>query len=419
MSVIRKLIILIIFVIFSFILYRLMATRRAIKAEYGIEGFREGALFSSPTMDGELATVKTTDVPASTTDATNATLPLKQYCIKGAFNAALTGKFVNTEMIKYVLYRGCRFLDFEVFSFDGDPYVAMSTDNTYSTIDTTNKITLQDAISTATTYGFVAPSPINHDPLFVHLRVKTNNTKLYDKMADVIRKTLRPPFDASGNPVRGYKMYADPSGNALPVNGNTILSDIRDKIIIVLDKTYVPTYIYDSPNLVKCVNMESGYDVLRKYGYSDLSKQQYTSPFVYADGMSTDVYIMKMVMPDMGVGWTSLSRNSVYYPMVLNYGAQVVLYPFYQVDQYLGDYERAFASGKSGFVPMGTMVTYLKSTVGGDSSVAVRPTDISGAAVNPFASQQDVSLDTKQDRNEQDLENVKRNLKDMVSSVFT
>jgi len=418
MSIIRKLIILIIFVIFSFILYHLMVKRRAIKTEYGIEGFREGALFSSPSIDGELATVKTTDVPAATTDSVNADLPLKQYCIKGAFNAALTGKFVNTEMIKYVLYRGCRFLDFEVFSFDGEPYVAMSTDNTYSTIDTTNKITLEDAISTVTTYGFVAPSPINHDPLFVNLRIKTNNTKLYDKMADIIRNTLR-PIDSSGNPVRGYKMHADPSGNALPVNGNTILRDIRDKIIVVLDKTYVPTYTYESPKLVKCVNMESGYDVLRKYGYSDLSKQQYTSPFVYADGMSTDVSIMKMVMPDMGVGWTSLSRNNIYYPMVLNYGVQVMLYPFYQVDQYLGDYERAFAAGKAGFVPMGAMVTYLKGTVGGDSSVVVRPMDISGAAVNPFASQQDVSLDTKQDTNEPDLENVKRNLKDMVSSIFS
>ena len=44
-----------------------------------------------------------------------AKLPIKDYCIKSSYNSATTGKTVNKKMIQYVLSRGCRFLDFEVF----------------------------------------------------------------------------------------------------------------------------------------------------------------------------------------------------------------------------------------------------------------------------------------------------------------
>ena len=355
MSLIKKLIILIIFIIFSFILFRLTTERRKLKTEFGIEGFREGALFSSPTADSELASLKNTDIPASTVDTINRTLPLKQYCIKGSYNSAITGNYVNIEMIKYLLYRGCRFLDFEIFSFDGEPYVAMSTDSTYSSVNTINKDSLQNIFSTIATYAFTAPSPINTDPLFINLRIKTKQTELYNKIGKIIVDNL------------GNYMYKDLSGNALPVNGDTILSTIRDKIIIVLDKTYAPTYSYKS-NLGNNVNIISGGDTMRTYGYSTLTQQQFTSPVIKDDGINTDVVSLKLVYPDVGSNWLGLTRNALYYPMVLNYGVQIVLYPFYQVDMYLGQYEKAFSEKKAGIVPISQMILYLQSTLGGDSA---------------------------------------------------
>ena len=44
-----------------------------------------------------------------------ANLPIKDYCIKSAYNAATSGKKVNKNMVKFALSRGCRLLDFEVF----------------------------------------------------------------------------------------------------------------------------------------------------------------------------------------------------------------------------------------------------------------------------------------------------------------
>ena len=42
-------------------------------------------------------------------------LPVKEFIIKSAFNAACTGNYMNTDMIKYVLSRGCRLLDFQLY----------------------------------------------------------------------------------------------------------------------------------------------------------------------------------------------------------------------------------------------------------------------------------------------------------------
>ena len=40
---------------------------------------------------------------------------IRNFCIKSSCNSAYTGKYMNLNMIKNVLSRGCRFLDFEVY----------------------------------------------------------------------------------------------------------------------------------------------------------------------------------------------------------------------------------------------------------------------------------------------------------------
>ena len=58
---------------------------------------------------------------------------------------------VSTDMVKEVLSRGCRFLDFEVFYIKEDevfsPRVAMSTDYKFLTIDTENSVPLVNILN--------------------------------------------------------------------------------------------------------------------------------------------------------------------------------------------------------------------------------------------------------------------------------
>ena len=75
---------------------------------------------------------------------------LRNFCIKSASNAGYTGGYMNINMVKYLLSRGCRFLDFEVYIKDGTPIVAYSTNkNDYETYTSNNP-----AISCATIICF-------------------------------------------------------------------------------------------------------------------------------------------------------------------------------------------------------------------------------------------------------------------------
>ena len=369
MSWIRKLLIIIIFILFSFILFRLGVERRAIKTKYAIEGFASSS--EAAAAQAELAAIKAAvyNVPASTIDTTNAKLPLAQYCIKGAYNTALTGQYINVEMIKFLFSRGCRFLDFEVFSFEGVPYVAMSTDSTFATINTANKDTLQNVLTTVVTYGFSAPSQITIDPVFVHLRIKTNQASLYDTIAKLI-----------GDIVADRRL-ADSNSVAIPVNGSTLLSTLQGKIVIVLEKRNLQPD-YTTSKLGNYVNMMSNSDVMEEWSYGNLVQEQRTSPRVMDDNISTSVTKLRLVTPDMGASmWsdlTGITNKPVYYPMVMNYGVQVLMYPFYRSDLtfYLAQYEKAFSAGKAAFVPMSQMMSVIQNALnaGMPPAAAAAPT---------------------------------------------
>ena len=326
---------------------------------------REGMLsmFGASSMNSEYSSVAKSSIIPNISNTVRTDLLLKQYCIKASYNTAITGRYVNLDMIKYVLSRGCRFLDFEVYSFDNIPYVSYSMDNTFSSIKTLNKIPLQEVLNTVVMYGFMAPSPNPSDPLFVHLRVKTNNNNLYEKIALIVDATLKP------------KLY---SGK---VTSRTYLSDIMHKIILIIDKKLAPKYqsfpecgsscfgpkneLAMNTNCPTCfslknyVNVESGTTFLRIYNYSYIMDQSFTSPEIMDDGLTTDVNSIKIVIPDIGTNFMGFIRNPSYHFLPLNYGVQIVAYPFYQNDIYLDQYEQAFADGKSAFTPLSTMLHFV------------------------------------------------------------
>lgn len=322
------------------------------------EGF-----FGSSTINSEYKSVTNSNVIAGITNSININLPIKEYCIKASYNSALTGSYINLDMIKYVLSRGCRFLDFEIYSFDNVPYVAYSTDNTFSNIKTLNKLPLKDVLESVVINGFNAPSPNPKDPLFIHLRIKTNNNKLYEQIALIVDVTIKQKL---------YKSKLSP---------NTYLSDLMNKIILIIDKKLTPDYA-EYPECIKncissnnillmnsscpnCyslknyVNAESGTSIMRIYNYSYIIDQSYTSPEVMDDGKSTTVDSIKIVLPDNGTNLMGIVRNPSYYNLPSNYGVQIVLYPFYQNDMYLNQYEEAFSDNSTAFVPLYMMLKYV------------------------------------------------------------
>lgn len=278
-----------------------------------------------------------------------ANLPVKEYCIKTAYNSATTGKSVNKNMVKFILSRGCRCLDFEVFYTQKlnnyMPVIAESSDPDFNLFDTDNSISLESAFSTIITNGFSSTSPNKKDPLFIHLRIKTKDTNCYAEVAKLIDSILKP------------KLYEE------QVTRETKLSEIMGKIIIVIDKTIHRDYkeyakcnasdvnCYDLSNYT---NVESGSQTINLLDLTKLENQAFNPPLIKDDNVSTTVVTSKIVLPQENVKNNPIMKN-----MILNHGIQMVGYNYSIADENLVDCETFFNDNKGGIVPLGAAIPYF------------------------------------------------------------
>ena len=116
MEIYKKIIILILIILFFYVGYRLLKKIDCCNKNRNKEGLnnKEGLEnLNSTNEEIELNTLKSKEnVTINSIHKNDTHLPLSQYVIKASYNSALTGNYVNKDMIKYILSRGCRFLDF-------------------------------------------------------------------------------------------------------------------------------------------------------------------------------------------------------------------------------------------------------------------------------------------------------------------
>lgn len=254
MDIYRKILILIIILIFTYIIARLLHRRRVIQKMIKdqeqtnmMEGFNSCPTATPPSPS--LWSLFTSSVSATPQNiefsklisnrfyqtpsqvsgipSNQQYMPLSQCCIKAAYNAAYTGTYVNVDMIEFLLGRGCRFLDFEVYSQNSKPVVAVSSDPSFTTMDSKNSIILDNALSTVVGKAFSSSAPNSGDPVFIQLRIRAsaaNLPALYNMVTRSIQNTLM------------TKIYQNvTTGNAIAISGATPLSQIMGKVIVVVD----------------------------------------------------------------------------------------------------------------------------------------------------------------------------------------
>ncbi len=272
-------------------------------------------------------------------------LQLRDYCIKASSNSAYSGGYMNTNMIKYVLSRGCRFLDFEVYYKDGVPVVAYSKSNydpSYTSFTSRDlPISLNGAFSTIMANAFNDNVPNEKDPLFIQLRIKTFANDAYQSIATSVATLLK------------NKLHRG------PVTPDTPIAQLMGQIVLIVDRSTSPGYMNypicgDADamcfNLKNLVNMESASDTVRIYKEKDLLYQSINPP-------DPSVYLMRIVMPNTGI-FSSTNCDSMY--LIENYGAQIVAQSFYLNDSRLSVYEDLFRTYKCAFVPIKYAVKYIK-----------------------------------------------------------
>ena len=276
-------------------------------------------------------------------------MPLHEYCIKASYNTARSGKYVSTKMIAAVINRGCRFLDFEVFYIkEGNlymPKVTVSSDVNYALLDTKNSITLDDVFTTVATNAFSQNSPNSDDPVFVHLRIKSRDSNVYQAVAKAIDANLK-TVAYTGK-----------------ISNTTNLSELMRKVIVIVDSTVQPGYVEYATcktgdtscyGLTNYTNLESGSEYLNLYHYTDLLNHSNEIALLKDDNVHTTASRIKMAIPDTVLN----TSNPAYKEFVVKHACQNVLYQFHIVDKNLNDYEEFFNDTMGGTVPLSVALPY-------------------------------------------------------------
>ena len=333
MHPIKKFLILVIVLVAILIIYNLLKSRQIIKINYEKDkkDLKEGFVEALDT------SVSIAAIPQS-----YLRLPIREFIVKSSYNSAINNENIaEKKQIMTVLERGCRLIDFEIYTRNEIEYVSYSEDPKYKSMDTENdadkRLPLSEAFNTVVGYAFTSPAPSPNDPLFISLRIKNNSAETYSRIATLINYAFE---------TRLYK------GN---VNSGTILEKLMGKVVIILDRTSSPEY----KNFMSCssstcyklteyVNIEAGTIGFPKYTYTNLETlpQKLVSPS--KNGLRTNIKSFMIMTP------TQIDQDKPPNPVdtVSKIFPQFFLYKFYKPCEELTDYENIFNENQTALVPV-------------------------------------------------------------------
>jgi hypothetical protein len=356
MHILKKMLILVIVFVTIYMIHYLLKTRNTLKLKAQeelekkhVEGFGED----------EIQKVIQSNEPVAITAVLDKflDLPLREFIVKSSYNSAISGDFANSEMIRILLQRGVRLLDFEIYTDGIIEYVSYSKDKdsefTMSTVnEPSDRLSLANALGTVNSYSFIIPSPSPNDPLFLLLRVKnklSDQKQVYKRIADILKTTFP------------NRLYQDSDGKAIEVNGSTPFKDIMGKIVIIFDtEGKISDYhkscandkntcseIYPFVNIP--ANIASGLPI---YNYDDITTKYHERVLQEGEGFGTTINTFVMVAPPVD--------DIIQFPPpkeVINSSfPQFILYKFYIKNANLAEYEDIFNEANSSFVPISSFL---------------------------------------------------------------
>ena len=210
---------------------------------------------------------------------------LYDYSIKTAYNACSGGDYsydyVDVCNLKSVLTTGTRCLDFALYSIDDKPVVATSINDDYYTKETYNSVPFSDVMKTIKDYAFTTgTAPNNTDPIIIHLRIRSNNRKMYNNLVKI--------FQVYDNIMLGNLFSYESGGHNL---GSVPLLDFMNKVILIVDKHDQSFLQHDK--LLEYINLTSSSDYMRVYRFSDMENNADANELTFFNKRA-----MTMIIPD-------------------------------------------------------------------------------------------------------------------------
>lgn len=407
MEIHKKIILIITIIVASIILYRLWINRIQIEKESKVSVEPYSSINIGLTNDTKLS--------------------LNQYFIKASWNTAYTGSSnskyasnaMNVKMIIDVLNRGCRFLDFEIYAVldvnqEIIPVVGFSTQSHNNNQMECNEpvVNLSDVFLTIANNAFSTTngSPNPKDPLFIQLRIKSSNMKLYQMLPNLIQNSFNNLFNYDYNNKFDSKWIIPPSlihkvplsrynsniimvadlVNSDPMFSNILLNDVpftnipikkidnKDKDNYKLINQYQRIFLdYTVPDFTN-----HGINTMSN---SQLAKLQYRPPILVdtvlkMDGRSITNSVNYMncetctnnvtqstitqftqSFPDFSIFNRNNSSKTDVKNFITNYGVNILPFRFYIDDNNLAEYERLFNKlGNCAFIKMSSLLHHYK-----------------------------------------------------------
>lgn len=290
-----------------------------------------------PSVDGYIKPISANDPDCSGN--------LYDYYIKTAFNACSGGSykndFVDTCNLKAVIKQGVRCLDFEVYSLDNVPVVAVSTVDDFYVKETFNSVNFFDVMNVITNYAFsggTCPNPT--DPILIHLRIKSNKPELYTKMADI--------FFHFNNFMLGKDYSYEETGNNL---GALPLLEFQNKIVLIVDRSN-NTFL-DNEKFLEYVNLTSNSVFMRCYDYYNIKNNPDTVELTEYNKRNITI-----VIPDSGPNPPNPSAI-----LCRTYGCQMVAMRYQYVDNYLAENAIFFDEKNYAFALKPLALRYVPVTI--------------------------------------------------------
>lgn len=363
MHIVKKFIILFIILITSYILYNLFKQRSENRIKSAAEikaavetsakaSVKEGlfgieSIVAAANPEEEVKSLPANGVTIQAIPETQLDLPLREFIVKSSYNSGISGKFASIHALRYVLGRGCRLLDFEIYTRDGSEYVSFANDDEFSSLGTNNRepyrLKLTNALNMIGGSAFSSDSPSPGDPIFIQLRVKNNNKDTYTRIAKAIDFAFNSRLATE------------------KINSSTPIRNIMGKVVIIMDKSSSPDYnnyiSCDSADagclsLDKYIDLESGTTELSKFLYTDFDKISKNKVMPASSGNASDITTFMMITPSQFDEISSPSPEKT----LQNYYSQFLLYKFYEPDENLKAYEDLFNANKSSFMPMSAFI---------------------------------------------------------------
>ena len=276
---------------------------------------------------------------------TSHTYNLRDYYIKTAYNACSAGQqkndFVNVCGLKNAIKQGARCLDFEIYSLNDKPVIAVSNVNNFYTKGSYNSIPFEDAITIISNYAFSNGScPNPNDPLLLNFRIMSNNKPIYDIMAKTLYSKLQTKLldKQYSYEYKGKNLSSEPIKNLI------------GKVIIIVDGT---NPLYKETPLDEYVNITSGSVFLRSYVFSQIKNIQDFNELVQFNKQN-----MTIVSPDKSSYVANPSSA-----LAMTYGCQFVAMALQKKDSNLDYYNKLFEDQNSAFILKPEKLRYVPVTI--------------------------------------------------------